>query len=360
MSDISAQLVEQVLTAKTEKQQLQIIGRGSKDFYGREPAGDPIHTNQHKGIVSYQPTELVMTVRAGTTLCEIDTALEENNQMLACDPPRFNNDGSIGGSLACNFSGPGRPWTGSLRDMVLGVRLINGNGEHLRFGGQVMKNVAGYDVSRLQAGALGCLGVITEVSVKIMPKPAFTATLTVNIDNQEDAIVFANTLAGQSNYLTAACWINGKQTIRFQGASRAVDKEVSKVFMDYPEAQVIPDGDEFWQALRDHKLDFFGGDEPLWRFSVKATTSITECDKAVIDWGGAQRWLRGHYKLKELAAKIPKQAGEVSLFRGRCGTENVFPPMEAVRKTIHKRLKTSFDPNYLFNPGRLYSWLESE
>lgn len=359
MSDISLQLIEQVNSARAENKTLNIVGGGSKAFYGREPQGETIEINRHQGIVSYQPAELVLTVRAGTSLADIDAALDEQGQMLSFDPPKFGGDASIGGTLACNQSGPSRPWAGSVRDMVLGLRLINGKGEHLRFGGQVMKNVAGYDVSRFQAGAMGCLGIITEICLKVLPKPAAALTLVSAFDSAQEAIEVMNQVSGRPLPLTGGCWLQGKLYLRFEGANNAVESAAAQFGRDYPGTVVMEQDSEFWSQLRDQQLDFFAGEVPLWRFSVGSSVQhlLPEADW-LIDWGGAQRWLCGNdYSLQQLNALIPKGRGEVCAFRNGDRRGEVFPEMGAPLKTIHQRLKATFDPDRLFNPGRLYSWL---
>ncbi len=359
MSDISTQLVEQVKNAKADGKALNITGRGSKSFYGRKPRGETLSLSDHQGIVNYQPAELVLTARAGTALADIEAVLEEKGQMLSFEPPGFGGDASIGGTLVCNQSGPSRPWSGSMRDMVLGLRLINGRGEHLRFGGQVMKNVAGYDVSRFMAGTMGCLGIITEISLKVLPKPAATLTLVSEIDTVRDAIAVMNKLSARPLPLTGACWLQSKLYLRFQGARNAVKQAANQFSRDYPDTRIMESGEAFWLQLREQQLDFFAGESPLWRFSVGSSLEpmLPQADW-LIDWGGAQRWLRGpDYNLVQLNALVPRGRGEVSVFRHGDRDGEVFPGLPEPLKTIHQRLKETFDPDRLFNPGRLYSWL---
>ncbi|MEH6473344.1 MAG: glycolate oxidase subunit GlcE, partial [Halopseudomonas sp.] len=217
MADISTRLQDQVKTARLEGSELNIVGGGSKVFMGRIGRGSQLDISGHSGIVSYQPVELVLTARAGTLISDIQATLAEQGQTLACQPPTFDGNATLGGTLACNQSGPARPWCGSIRDHVLGVRLINGKGEHLKFGGQVMKNVAGYDVSRLQAGAMGTLGVLTEISLKVLPKPAYSLTL-VEAMPLEQAIERMNARASEPKPLSAACWLDGRLYLRLSGA----------------------------------------------------------------------------------------------------------------------------------------------
>jgi glycolate oxidase FAD binding subunit len=298
-----------------------------------------------------------MTVRAGTSLVEMEAALEEQGQMLSFEPPTFGGQASIGGTLACNLSGPSRPWSGSVRDMVLGVKLINGKSEQLNFGGQVMKNVAGYDVSRMQAGAMGSLGIITEISLKVMPKHSATLTLTQDMDAQQ-AIETMNQLTATAKPLTAACWVDNKLYLRLSGADSAV-----KGTAEQWKGEIAEDGAAFWQALREQQLGFFSGNAPLWRFSIKSTAKhFSSGSSWLIDWGGAQRWLRGadecdNHERSSLERQAIKAQGQVSLFRGgdRCSEVSFSQPEALV--SIHRRLKSAFDPDRLFNPGRLYSWL---
>ena len=352
MNDISRELIEQLDKARADKNKINIIGRGTKTFMGRAAQGKAINIAKHSGIIDYHPKELVMTARAGTLLADMTATLDEEGQMLAFEPPRFDNQASIGGTLACNLSGPGRPWYGSVRDMVLGIRLINGKSEHLRFGGQVMKNVAGYDVSRLQAGAMGCLGIITEVSLKVLPKPSVSVTLVQALE-PEEAIRTMNELSAQAKPLTAACWLEGKLYLRLAGAKNAVEATAEL----WP-GQEMDDADKFWSDLRDLKLDYFSGDVPLWRFSMKSSAQHILPDAAwLIDWGGGQRWLRGDFNHMELQRLASDVGGHVSLFRGGDRSGEVHQQQAEALVRIHQRLKAAFDPDGLFNPGRLYSWL---
>jgi len=352
MPDISKQLEAQVLAAQQNKTKLNIVGGNSKRFLGREPQGESLNMAEHSGIVNYQPVELVLTARAGTSLTEIENTLDENGQMLAFEPPHLGQTDTLGGTLACNLSGPARPWGGSIRDHVLGIRLINGRGEHLRFGGQVMKNVAGYDVSRLQAGAMGTLGAITEVSLKVLPKPAHSVTISQEMA-AADAVQLMNERAGEAKPLTAACWIDGKLYLRLAGAKSAVDATLQQW-----SGEVVEEADQFWKSLRDQQTDYFQSAEKLWRFSINPTANLAlDTDKQVIDWGGAQRWYAGDAVIEDMQVIAAKAGGQVSLFRGGDRAEEVFQDQPAALKRIQTRLKQSFDPDGIFNSGRLYSWL---
>ncbi|GGO84861.1 glycolate oxidase subunit GlcE [Marinobacterium nitratireducens] len=352
MSDISQQLREQILQARAGATKLDIRGGASKRFMGREPQGEALEVGRHRGIVSYEPVELVLTARAGTPLEEIVAALDEQGQMLSFEPPCFGGNATLGGTLACNQSGPGRPWGGSVRDQVLGIRLINGLGEELRFGGQVMKNVAGYDVSRLQAGAMGTLGLITEVSLKVLPKPGETLTL-VTETSMAEAVRLMNERAGQPKPLSAACWHDGRLYLRLSGARSAVDATVRQWGGELLENDVA-----FWRELRDQRLGFFDGDAPLWRFSLRSSAEPLPLEGDwLIDWGGAQRWYRGDADRARLDALAAEAGGQVSLFRGGDRSGEVMPAQAPALRLIQQRLKRAFDPDGLFNPGRLYSWM---
>lgn len=357
MSDISKELVSRVENAREKGGKLNIVGRGSKSFIGRGQSGELLSVAGHSGIVSYEPIELVMTARAGTLISELVETLAQHDQILAFEPPDFSRQASIGGTLACNLSGPSRPWSGSFRDAVLGIKLINGKAEHLNFGGQVMKNVAGYDVSRMQAGALGTLGIITEISFKVMPRPAATLTLVQEMSATE-AIETMNKLAAKAKPLTGACWLDNKLYLRLSGAQSAVDGTANQWSGSVLEEGEHKSGSEFWHSLREQKLSFFNGDDALWRFSIRPSAEHLHVnEKWLIDWGGAQRWLRGEFDQTQLELDASNAGGQLGLYRGGNRQGEVFHSQPQALKTIHQRLKKSLDPDEVFNPGRLYSWL---
>ncbi len=340
-------IIDQIRTAAEARRPLDIRGGGSKaGILGRAATGEALDITGHRGIVTYRPSELVLTARAGTPLTEIEAALAENDQALSFEPPHFGTGATLGGTLACNLSGPARPWGGSFRDMVLGVRLINGKGEYLRFGGQVMKNVAGYDLSRLQAGALGTLGVVGEISLKVLPAPRSTLTLTEAVD-QAGAIRRMNELAGRPVPLSAAAWVDGRLYLRFSGPVPA----------ELAGGKVLDGSDAFWADLREQRLAFFAGDEPLWRLSVASTAPpLLNGAATLIDWGGSQRWIRGG-DLATMAAAASAAGGHATLFKGGDRTAEVRQSPPPALAALHQRLKASFDPAGIFNPGRLYGWM---
>lgn len=355
MADISQQLREQVLQARSSGEKLNIVGGGSKAFIGREPNPKAriLDMSGHTGIVDYHPVELVMTVRAGTPLSDIEAALAEQGQALHFESPHFGSGSTIGGTLACNLSGPSRPWAGSVRDQVLGIRLLNGKGEHLRFGGEVMKNVAGYDVSRLQAGALGTLGAITEISLKVMPRHAASLTLVQDMA-MDEVLHYMNSRTAEPKPITAACWVDGKVYLRLSGAKTAVEATAQKW-----SGNVMEQGDAFWRSVQDMQHEFFSDkDAPLWRFSVGSTATNPALDGDwFIDWAGAQRWYRGTAELSDMEPLARAAGGQVSLFRGGDRSGEVMHSQPNALKMIQRRMKASFDPDGIFNPGRLYSWL---
>ncbi|WP_305821072.1 glycolate oxidase subunit GlcE [Massilia brevitalea] len=345
---------EQVRAAAASGTQLRIRGGGTKDWYGQSFEGEILDTRGHTGVVDYEPTELVITARCGTPLAEIEAVLAEQNQMLAFEPPHFGDSATFGGAIAAGLSGPRRANGGALRDFVLGAQLLDGKGDLLRFGGQVMKNVAGYDVSRLLAGSLGTLGLITEASVKVLPRPFAETTLRFEIGEIE-AIRKLNEWGGQPLPLSASCWHAGVLALRLSGAQAAVDAAVRSLG-----GQVMPDCAAFWASLREQQQAFFAGDgdgdAALWRLSLPSTTgAVVLKGEQLIEWGGAQRWLRaGSEAAQAIRATVKAAGGHATLFRGGDKHVGVFQPLAPAVARIHERLKASFDPAHIFNPGRMY------
>ena len=340
---------DQVRAAAANGTALRIRGGGSKDWYGQAFEGEILDTRGHTGIVDYEPTELVITARCGTPLAEIEAVLAEQKQMLAFEPPRFGA-ATFGGAIAAGLSGPRRASSGAVRDFVLGAHLLDGKGELLCFGGQVMKNVAGYDVSRLLAGSLGTLGLITQASVKVLPRPFAGTTLRFEIDATA-AIRKLNEWGGQPLPISASCWHAGVLALRLSGAQAAVDAAVKSLG-----GQVLPDCAAFWASVREQQHPFFAGDAPLWRLSLPSTTgAIVVKGEQLVEWGGAQRWLRAGSEDAEAIRRTASAAGgHATLFRGGDKSVGVFQPLAPAVARIHERLKVSFDPAHLFNPGRMY------
>lgn len=335
---------------------LRIRGGGSKDFYGETPRGELFDTREYSGIVDYEPTELVITARAGTPLAAIEQAMDEAGQMLAFEPPHFGGGATLGGAIAAGLSGPRRPYAGAVRDLVLGIRIIDGRGDDLSFGGRVMKNVAGFDVSRLMAGALGTLGVITEVSLKCVPKPRNEATRALEV-SVDEGIRYVNEWGGQPLPLSATCHTRGRLWVRFSGAAPAVDAAATRIG-----GEAVGDAAAFWRSVRDHSHPHLAGAHerkaPLWRLSVKSTAPHGDLGgEQLIEWGGALRWLEGGPRVDpaKLRSWARDHGGHATLFRGEDRSAGVFHPLDAPLAAIHRRLKREFDPHGILNPGRLYA-----
>ena len=343
--------VERILSASGERP-LCIRGGGSKDFYGGKPLGEVLDTRGYRGIITYEPTELVITARAGTPLAEIEAALAERGQALAFEPPAFGAVATIGGVVAAGLSGPRRMAAGALRDFVLGVRILDGEGRRLKFGGEVMKNVAGYDVPRLLAGSLGTLGLILDVSLKVLPRPVGERTLRFALPARE-ALARVNAWAARPLSLAASCWQDGVLTTRLAGALAAIDAAQQALG---GEVMAIGDADAFWRDLREQRLPFFAGDEPLWRLSLPPTASALDVpEPQLIEWHGGQRWLRSQRPAAEIRSIAAAAGGHATLFRGGDKAVGVFTPLPAPLMDLHRRIKAAFDPRRVFNPGRLYA-----
>jgi glycolate oxidase FAD binding subunit len=350
--DASAALLEQVNQALQNATPLRIQGGNSKAFLGREVAGEIIDTRAHRGIVTYDPTELVITARAGTPLSELCAALEAAGQMLACEPPSFSqqgasDDATVGGMVAAGLSGPRRPWSGSVRDFVLGTRVITGLGKHLRFGGEVMKNVAGYDLSRLLVGSYGCLGLLTEVSLKVLPKPRQCISIALEM-NAEQAL------------LKLAEW--GQQPLPISAASH--DGRVLRLRLEGGEGSVSAAHDRlggelldpiYWRELNEQRLGFFDEGQPLWRLSLPNNTGILALPgEQLIDWGGAQRWLKSEAEAEAIRAIVTEVGGHATCYSHGV-SDSPFQPLGSPLLRYHRQLKAQLDPKGIFNPGRMYA-----
>ncbi|MDE2439943.1 MAG: glycolate oxidase subunit GlcE [Betaproteobacteria bacterium] len=346
-ADQSHLLLEQVQAALTNAAPVQITAGNSKHFFGRPASGIPLDTRGHCGIVSYDPSELVITARAGTPLAEIESALAAAGQILPFEPPDFSGTATIGGTVAAGLSGPRRPWAGSVRDYVLGCRVITGQGKHLRFGGQVIKNVAGYDVSRLMSGSLGCLGLITEVSLKVLPKPRTILTLRLDIGRLEALRVFPE-WGRQPLPITAAAHDENTVLLRLEGGEGSVRDARQKLGGQETSS-------DFWAALRDHRLPFFADPRPLWRLSVSSHRSPLNLPGAsIVDWGGAQIWLKSSAPADEIRQLARTAGGHASCFTPGID-DSPLMPLPAALLRIHQQVKAQLDPRGIFNPGRMYA-----
>jgi len=350
--DIVAGWAERIRAASADGRPLRIRGGGTKDWYGQALDGEILDTRALQGIVSYDPAELVVTVRAGTPLAQLETALTECGQMLPFEPPHFGRTATVGGCIAAGLAGPRRATCGAPRDFVLGVTLMNGRGELLRFGGRVMKNVAGYDVARLLAGAMGTLGLLVEVSLKVLPRPVAEATLRFDLD-EATAILRLNTWAGQPLPLSASCWHDGQLALRLSGARAAVDAACAALG-----GERMADADDFWTAVREQRHAFFAGHMPLWRLAVAPTTPplALALGPQLIEWGGGQRWVRAPGDAdtaRAIRTAASAAGGHATLFRG-VGAAPVFQPLAPALAQVHARLQAGFDPDQVFHRGRLF------
>ncbi|VVP21694.1 glycolate oxidase subunit GlcE [Pseudomonas fluorescens] len=345
--DDSAALLEQVNQALQNATPLRIQGSNSKAFLGRIVAGEVLDTRTHRGIVSYDPTELVITARCGTPLSELADVLDGAHQMLACEPPSFGEGATVGGMIACGLSGPRRPWSGSVRDFVLGTRVITGHGKHLRFGGEVMKNVAGYDVSRLMAGSYGSLGVVTEVSLKVLPKPRQCLSISLEIDSDR-ALQRLAEWGQQPLPISAACHDGQRLHLRLEGGEGSVAAAHDRLGGELLDAS-------YWEDLNEHRLGFFDEDQPLWRLSLPHNTPRLSLPGAqLIDWGGAQRWLKSEAQASFIRKIVGEVGGHVTSYSHGL-IDSPFHPLPANLMQYHRNLKQQLDPRDIFNPGRLYA-----
>ena len=336
---------------------LRIRGGGTKDFYGERAGhqsdGEVFDVSANAGIVDYDPTELVITARGGTRLAEIEATMSDSAQMLAFEPPHFGEAATLGGCVAAGLSGPRRPYAGAVRDFVLGVRVLDGKGDDLSFGGRVMKNVAGFDVSRLMTGALGTLGILLEVSLKCLPRPKAETTRVFAMSGA-DAVVKINAWSGQPLPISASSWHEGRLSVRLSGAESAVRAATSKLG---GETMAPAAADAFWRTLREQRMPFFESASQLWRLSVKPTAAFADLDAfQLIEWGGAVRWLNASSDLDpaRLREWASAHGGHATLFRTAGARTGVFQPLAPPLLAIHKRLKSTFDPAGILNRGRMY------
>jgi glycolate oxidase FAD binding subunit len=350
--DTSSQLTDTVSDAFHHNRQLNIIGGGTKSFLG-SPASNVtgvIETSSHSGVLVYEPKELVLQTRCGTPISEIEEILSGQGQMLGFEPPHFGEGATLGGTVAAGLSGPVRPYSGAVRDFVLGVNLINGKAEQISFGGRVMKNVAGYDVSRLMVGAMGTLGLLLDVSLKVIPHPQYEITCCFEMAPDE-ALAKMLALSRVSIPVTGTCYFDQLLYVRLAGneaSVRAAQKSLGGEEHDR--------GKLFWRDLREQDMSFFSPEEDLWRLSVAPSTPIDTSAAYLIEWGGAQRWYR---QLDKDKAERLAESGHATLFRTafRAASSSVdrFQALSPEIAGIHLSLKSTFDPARVFNPGRMYA-----
>ncbi len=354
MESILGDWSEKIRAAAESKRPLRLRGGGTKDFYGQSLVGEPLDTRGYAGMIAYEPSELVVTARCGTRLAEIEAAMSERGQMLAFEPPHFGTIATLGGMVAAGLSGPRRQSAGAVRDFVLGVKIMNARGEALTFGGQVMKNVAGYDVSRLMAGSLGTLGLILEVSLKALPAPVAEATLRLELP-EDKAIEQLNRWGGKPLPISASAWIDGELGVRVSGAAAAVRSASEKIG-----GERVDEGEahRFWTGIREQTDPFFRNDSPLWRISLPSATPPLGLPGAqMIEWGGALRWLASNADARTLREAARRAGGHATLFRASDKSAGVFQPLAPELMNIHRKLKRELDPQGIFNRGRMYAEL---
>ncbi|MEN9868740.1 MAG: glycolate oxidase binding subunit [Pseudomonadota bacterium] len=365
MDAILSQWQQQVQNATHERRALRLRGGGSKDWYGQSLTGDILDTRAWQGVVAYQPAELVLTARCGTSLAELETLLAQHGQMLAFEAPYFGNDQStatLGGMVAAGLAGPRRISCGCVRDFVLGVQVLDGQGQLLDFGGQVMKNVAGYDVSRSMAGAMGTLGLLLQVSLKVLPRPAQEVSLRFAMD-QAQGVQQVNQWLGQALPVSASCWVNGVLSVRLSGASAAVQEARQRLG-----GEVLDDdaAKRFWASLREQQHAFFApvmtqgdaaddGAACLWRLALPPLAAPLDfAGPQLIEWAGGQRWCIGTVAdVERLRAQASARGGHATLFRASSKTVPVFQAVAPALAAIQARVRARFDPAGIFNPQRM-------
>ncbi len=337
----------QIKAAAARGEKLTIRGSGSKSFLASEAQGEVLDTRTHAGVVEYDPKELVIVVRCGTSIAEVEQTMATANQMLAFEPPHFGQHATMGGMVASSLSGPRRPYAGAVRDFVLGCKVLDGKGDHLSFGGKVMKNVAGFDVSRLITGSMGTLGVITETSFKCLPLPKAQLTRVFDMD-AHSAIVAMNRWYAEASPVTATTWVNGKLYVRLAGAEPAVNSAVAKLGGEAQANDV-----DWWRDWREQTHSFFAGDAPLIRVSCKSTAPwgdlANSAHMQAIDWGGAERWLRTQsIALPAIREWARTNGGHATVFRGAISQEERIEPLQPAIAEVTQKIKASFDPYNVF------------
>jgi len=363
-NDISASLQQQVKEAIASHTPLYIHGGNSKLFHGNPVDATPLDVSAHTGIINYDPSELCMTVRAGTKLSDVEALLAKNNQILAFEPPHYlynkQDTATIGGAIVSGIAGPSRAYTGSVRDSILGVNIINGSGEIANFGGEVMKNVAGYDLSRMMVRSQGTLGALLNVSVRVIPKPEHNITLAFEA-SQSEALSYLQALRKKTLPITATAWLDNTVSIRLSASEPVLQSCKEKIKGDER-----LNADSFWQDIRDHQHEFFTAkkhsDKPLWRFSLPpATAEKIQLDgDELIEWSGAQRWIHSNAPANIINNIAKSLNGYASLFNDTTNSNNDisrFPELEPALFALHKQLKKQMDPQSIFNPNRIYRGL---
>ena len=341
-------LQQQIKQSVANATPLQICGGGSKSFFGNPSEGEILDVSGHSGVIDYDPAELVITLRGGCKLVEVEALLAEQGQMLGFEPPRFSDQASIGGVVAAGLAGPRRAFAGGIRDFILGVKLLDGRGEVLNFGGRVIKNVAGFDVSRLMVGSMGTLGVLLEVSLRVIPCFETELTLGFDHDSAESHIQWINELGGSPLPLSASMWLKGRSYLRLSGSQQGIDSAVKQLGGN----EEVP----HWDALKEQTHDFFEGHNRINRISLPPTMAFSLQQEQLIEWSGAQRWIIGG-DIERMRERLQAKQGSLCLFRGAQDADAVFPPVDEATMILHRSLKSRFDPARIFNRDRLYAGL---
>ncbi len=350
--DRTVELSECLRAATADRSPVEIVGGGTKAFYGRTTrASRRCPVDGHRGILHYDPAELVLTARGGTPLAEVEAALAAKGQHLPFEPPHFGAGATLGGTVAAGLAGPARMAAGPVRDYVLGTRVLTGDGRVLKFGGEVMKNVAGYDVARLMAGSLGLLGVLLDVSLKVLPSAPARRTLVVEA-SQAEALVRMGALARTGMPVTASAWLADRWYVRLDGSPPALDAAARPIG-----GASLQDDLSFWQGLREQTCDFFTNARVLWRVTLPAhTPPLAVQAPALIEWNGVQRWY-ADVDADALRTAAAAARGHLTCFRGAPAESEVFAPLTPALLQLHRRLKAVFDPAGILNPGRMYAGL---
>lgn len=348
MVDAISGIRDQLLEIRSSGESVSIEGGATKSFMGRKSHGTTLSMSNHFGVIAYEPTELVLTVRAGTPLESVESMVTEQGQMLGFEPPAYGKQATIGGTIACGVSGPRRAFAGAARDFTLGAKVMNSDGETLNFGGRVIKNVAGYDVSRLMVGAMGTLGIILEISIKVLPKPDKETTLAFEC-RPPDAIKAMTDIMATTLPVTAAAFVDGRLLIRLAGTSRGVKAARRKLGGETEESQI-------WSHIKELSLANLASEEPLWRVSVPSNSPLADISGLqLIDWGGGLRWYKSSTPAATFRDAVTSSGGHATLFRGGNRDSDVFQVLPEPLMALHRRTKEAFDPLGLFNPGRMYA-----
>ena len=345
-------LRDQLRVAAVNGFPLRIEGGGSKNFYGRPASGEALRVGAYRGVLSYHPEELVVVVRAGTRLVELERVLADSGQILAFEPPHFGPGATVGGTVACGLSGPRRPYAGACRDFVLGVRCLNGRGEDLRFGGQVIKNVAGYDLARLLTGSLGTLAVLLEISLRVAPAPELEISLR-RVAQPREALKLLHSWEASLVPLSAATVEGGYLNVRLSGKARVLRPLAARLGLERH-----PEGLRYWRELREQRLPFFSGEQALWRLVVPPGTPFLDLPgRCLLDWAGTQYWIKSGAPARVLRAVAKKAGGHALLFRGEDARGEVFQSLAPRLAALHNRLKDAFDGQRILNRGVLFPGL---